>query len=360
MAGLVTRVSHALRGGWGTLLKVGVSVLLILTLLWQVDFDRLWVVVRDMAPAWLLLALFFKAGGVFSSILRWRLLLKGQDLAVPLKVLISSFLEGRFFGTFTPSTIGLDVYRTYDMAKYSGRTAASVSVTLVDKVIGLFSLSFLVAVTSFAGARFVGRQGVFSLLLIFCVPLSLSLILLLFPGLFGRLVDIRRWKSGGWAEKMGRFVETITIYRRHRVLIVQAVGLAILVHLGTTLMYYGTALSVQAPVRPLDILFVGPLMITATVIPLSVAGIGVREGAFVFFLTRVGIEAEAAILLAFLGFLVGGFISLLGGFIFLLRSHAYHQCKGEVAGAAEGVLGEAVGKEETAVDPSGAKKGIGS
>ena len=359
MAGLVTRVSRVFWGGWGTLLKVGMSVLLILVLIWQVDFARLWVVVRDMSPAWLLLALFFKAGGVFSSIVRWRVLLKGQDLAVPLKVLTSSFLEGRFFGTFTPSTIGLDAYRTYDLAKYSGRTAASVSVTLVDKVIGLFSLSFLVAVTSFAGARFVGGQGVFTRLLVFCVPLSLSLILLIFPGLLGRLVDIRRWKAGGWAEKVGRFVETVTVYRRHRVLIVQAVGLAVLVHLGTTLMYYGTALSVQAPVRLLDILFVGPLMITATVIPLSVAGIGVREGTFVFFLTRVGIEPEAAILLAFLGFLVGEFISLFGGFIFLLRSHTYHRREGAVAGAAEGVLGEAAGEEET-VDPIGTKKEIGS
>ncbi len=61
---------------------------------------------------------------------------------VPLRFLASSFLEGRFFGTFLPSTIGLDAYRTYDLARYSGKTASSISVILVDKVIGLFSLSF--------------------------------------------------------------------------------------------------------------------------------------------------------------------------------------------------------------------------
>jgi uncharacterized membrane protein YbhN (UPF0104 family) len=355
MGELLAGASRLLRGGFGTLLKVGVSTGLILLLLWKVDFYRFWLILREIAPAWLLLALFFKAGGVFSSILRWRVLMKGQDLAVPLKVLIASFLEGRFFGTFTPSTIGLDAYRMYDMARYSGRTAASVSVILVDKVIGLFSLSFLVAITSFAGVRFVGGKGVLSLFLIFCAPLSLSVLLLLYPGLLGRLTDVGRWRSAGWAGKVGRFVETLTLYRRHRLLIAQAVGLGILVHLATTLMYYGTALSVQAPVRFWDILFVGPLMITATVIPLSIAGIGVREGTFAFFLTRVGVQAEAAILLAFLGFLVDGFISLFGVLIFVLRSHAYRR-EGWTLGA-EGAAA-ALGEKEAGPDPLGRKQGF--
>ena len=104
------------------------------------NLAHFWAEVTHMAPAWLLLALFFKFCGVFASILRWKVLLRGQGMNVPVRFLASSFLEGRFFGTFLPSTIGLDAYRTYDLARHSGKTASAISVILVDRAIDLFSL----------------------------------------------------------------------------------------------------------------------------------------------------------------------------------------------------------------------------
>ncbi|MBI2881269.1 MAG: flippase-like domain-containing protein [Candidatus Tectomicrobia bacterium] len=303
--------------------KVGVSLALVFWLVQKMDLGRFWAEAVRMAPAWLLLALLFKSCGVFASILRWKVLLKGQGMDVPLRFLASSFLEGRFFGTFLPSTIGLDTYRTVDLARYSKRTAASISVILVDKIIGLFSLSFLVLVTAGAGAKIVGTKGVLTLLAVFLLPLAMSVGLLLYPQILGRLADAERWKGGRWAGKAHRFVETFTAYSRQRKRLLQAMGLGIVIHLGETLVYYGTALAVGAKVGLADILFTAPLMITATVIPLSIAGIGVREGTFIFFLKQVGVPAESAALLAFLGFLVGGFISLFGGVIFVLRSHKY-------------------------------------
>ena len=302
-------------------LKILVSLSLLLWLLRTMDLGRFWSVMLEMTPGWLLLAFVFKSCGVFASILRWKLLLRGQGMDIPLSFLTASFLEGRFFGSFFPSTIGLDTYRTYDLVKFSGQTASSISVTLVDKVIGLFSLSFLVLITAGAGSQMVGIEGVGFILAIFLFPMLISVVALMFPNLFGKITNADRWKNNRWTKSIGRFIETLTTYSNQRSLLFQAMGLGILIHLGTTLMYYGTALTVGADINLSDILFTGPLMITATVIPLSIAGIGVREGAFIFFLTRIGVTLESATLLGFLGFLVGGFISLLGGVIFVLRSH---------------------------------------
>jgi uncharacterized protein (TIRG00374 family) len=279
---------------------------------------------------------------VFASIIRWKVLLEGQGMRIPLGFLAASFLEGRFFGSFLPSTIGLDTYRTIDLARYSKQTAASISVTLVDKVIGLFALSFLVLVTAGAGAQIVGTRGVLTLLAIFLVPLAISVWVLLFPGVLRKIAAIRWGRR--WTEKVSQFLETLLVYGRRRGRLFQAMALGVVVHLGTTLMYYGTALTVGANVHLGDILFTGPIMITATVIPLSIAGIGVREGTFVFFLTRVGVPAESAVLLAFLGFLVDEFLSLIGGAIFALRSHEY---------AAEEAAAEPAPRSPKPVEPSG-------
>ena len=79
---------------------------------------------------------------------RWTILLRGQGIELPFRHIFGSFLIGRFIGTFLPSTAGLDGYKLYDAARFSGRT---VEVTADDgrsrrcsASIGIF-LSFLVA-----------------------------------------------------------------------------------------------------------------------------------------------------------------------------------------------------------------------
>ena len=48
-----------------------------------------------------------------------------------------SFLIGRFLGTFLPSTVGLDSYKLYDAAKFSGHVVPTAAATAVEKVMGL-------------------------------------------------------------------------------------------------------------------------------------------------------------------------------------------------------------------------------
>ncbi|MFH1862783.1 MAG: hypothetical protein ABH878_08225, partial [bacterium] len=66
--------------------------------------------------AWILVAMAFKAVGIAASIYRWYLLLKGQGIVFPMGHFVSTFLTGRFLGTFLPSTVGLDGYKLWDAA----------------------------------------------------------------------------------------------------------------------------------------------------------------------------------------------------------------------------------------------------
>lgn len=57
-----------------------------------------------------------------------------------------------------------------------------------------------------------------------------------------------------------------------------------------------------------------------TVVPLTVSGFGVREGAFVFFYSLVGVPAEVAVGVSLLTYLlVIGVPSLLGGLLLLFN-----------------------------------------
>ena len=148
--------------------------------------------------------------------------------------------------------------------------------------------------------------------------------MLMRPDLFRGLLKLRLPGGERVRSKLESAVSSVTAYQGQRVLLLKAVALGFWVHTATTLMYVFTSLAVGGEVALYSILFVGPLMIVATVgFPLSMGGEGVREFTFVSLLARIGVASEIAFLLSHLGFWVGEIISLAGGVIYVRRSPAY-------------------------------------
>jgi len=57
-------------------------------------------------------------------------------------------------------------------------------------------------------------------------------------------------------------------------------------------------------------------------IPVSIAGIGVREGAYLYFFSQVGMTLSEAVLLSWMGFILVVGLSIIGGIVFELRRHS--------------------------------------
>ena len=53
-------------------------------------------------------------------------------------LLVGTFLVGRFIGMFLPSTLGLDAYRAYDIARRAKDSVGSLTVIVVEKITGFF------------------------------------------------------------------------------------------------------------------------------------------------------------------------------------------------------------------------------
>lgn len=304
-------------------LKLLASFGILFLLARKLDLDKLEATWAAANLLWLIPVMLVKGTGIFSAILRWRWLLRGQDLEVPLPHLIGSFLVGRFIGIVVPSTIGLDGYRAYDIARHAKAPARSIAVILVEKVIGLFALGLLILVTLPGGQRFVPIEGLLSLFAIFFVPVGLSFYLLVRPGAVEAINDRLVPRIFGLREKIGKAAAAAGRFAHQRRVLAIATGFGVLVHLCTATMYLFTAQAVGANVTPAEIFFVAPLMIVATLVPISFSGFGVREGAFVFLLARIGVPVEQAALLGTLGFIGGEAFSLLGGLVFVARGRDY-------------------------------------
>ena len=62
-----------------------------------------------------------------------------------------------------------------------------------------------------------------------------------------------------------------------------------------------------------------PMVYLATLLPISLGGLGVREGALVFLLARLGVPTSSAVTLSFLIYLNQVFLGMLGGSLQLAR-----------------------------------------
>lgn len=305
------------------LAKIVVSVAILWGLGHKLDLEKVEAAWVAASLVWLIPVFLIKGVGILSSVLRWRALLRGQDLEFPLRHLIGSFLVGRFIGIVVPGTLGLDGYRAYDVARHAKAPAKAIAVIAVEKVIGLFAICLLVLATLPGGRRFLPPEALGMMAVTFFVLVVLAFALLLRPGaaeaINARLVP--NWL--GLRDKIGKAAAAAGVYAHRRASLAAAMGFGIMVHVCTASMYLFTARAVGADVGTADILFVAPLMIVATLVPVSFSGFGVREGVFVYFLAQVGVPIEQAALLGTLGFVGGESFSLVGGLVFLFRGRDY-------------------------------------
>src|SRR6185436_12749001 len=108
-------------------------------------------------------------------------------------------------------------------------------------------------------------------------------------------------------------------YRTHWRALLIAILLSLLVHLIQAWIHVamGRALDLNVPFS--FALIVYPLVGTFSAIPISLNGLGLREGGYIFLLAVIGIGTEQAIAFGLLLFLIVALDSLLGGLLFLLQ-----------------------------------------
>jgi uncharacterized protein (TIRG00374 family) len=266
--------------------------------------------------------------GILASMYRWLLLLRGQKIELPFRHIFGSFLIGRFIGTFLPSTAGLDGYKLYDAARFSGRSVEAAAATLLEKVIGVSGifLSFLVALPF--GISLFGDKGaiVAGVSVPFCIGLVGALMTVLwYPGLLQWFLE--HVPLPGKARLQGlvmRISRAAAAYKNQKRLVLAAFALSFVVHFTTAAMYWFTALAIGATQAKFWPTVLGSsIQILATVLsPFTIAGEGIREAAH-YMLLRDVIGPANAIVSAALGFWAAEALTLGGAWFWWTRKRTY-------------------------------------
>jgi uncharacterized membrane protein YbhN (UPF0104 family) len=97
--------------------------------------------------------------------------------------------------------------------------------------------------------------------------------------------------------------------------------------------YYFIALSLSIRVPFLAFFVVVPLVVIATMVPVSLGGMGVREGMFVLLLSNIGVSGHHALLLSLIGTATIVPFILVGAIIYATRKE-FREASPDLAGPA--------------------------
>jgi uncharacterized protein (TIRG00374 family) len=301
--------------------KLGVSGLLLAVLFWRVDRAAFLRSLQSLPLNVFLGCLALYALGYIISSVRWQRLLIAEGIRLPLWRLILVYFEGAFFNLFLPTLIGGDIVRGYAIYRIT-RADASLASILVDRLAGFAALIAIALGALLVAYRQIRDPQVAAMILGVAAAFGLLMAVLLTERVKGRasgllrVVGLTRFQA-----RVQGMVDAIHRYRSHHRALGQAVVLSGLLQALIIVTYYfiGTGLNLGVPIAYF-FLYV-PLITVVAMLPISVAGLGVREGGAVYFFAKAGVDAATALSMSLAWFSLTLIVSGLGGLAFLLNVH---------------------------------------
>ena len=299
----------------------------------KVDTSRVWGVLREAqrAPVILGIALFLLT--VVIAAWRWHRLLAIVGISIPLRSLFCIVQIGQFFAVFLPGPTGDDLTRMLYISRLAkGRIGEACTTVLIDRLIGLASVLALALVCIpwhwhlLATSRqtywiAVGILGAGGAVLVFGTIFFVS----------GHPTErwfhrcLGRLPAHNLRDEVTRIWGLLCANKRS---VGKIVGAAVTTQLLACMFFFlaGLAVGIRAPFH----VWLGfvPIVLAANAVPITVAGLGVREYLLVLFLGVLGrVEGERALAASIVVLSMTLAICLIGGILYLFyrpRGDAAH------------------------------------
>jgi len=305
--------------------KIALTAAVMYWLLAQTSLEQLRTVFGRIPASVLLAALLLHMLAFLLAGIRWWTLLRSVVNGIALRHLLPSYYLGIFFNNLLPSSMGGDAVRVLHL-RWSGMpTQVLISSALVDRIIGLAAVLCMGASAALlAPAHFVPRPLVTSLIVLTtCAIVGLWLAWAPFSvRLLNRLAGhysqtrIRRWLI-----EVAALCHAAANTRRS---VITALLLSVALQSLVIAVYFLLARSIDIPVSFLSYFVVVPIVFLAASLPISVGGLGVREGVLVALLGLMGVDRQSAVNLSVVYLLVMYAASLPGALVLLLPSGRVH------------------------------------
>ncbi len=302
------------------LIKLTVSILLFsYIILYKVDLTEFFSIIKKTNLFYLFLAFLLFFVGIYLSVLRWNIMFGFDDETSPgIKTLFSSYMVANFFNLFLPTRFGGDIVRISDTRESTGSTVKSTGIVIAERLNGILVL-FLFAL--FSSVLYL-IEGVRNQFLLFVLGVScLGILSIAFS--FSEFPLVIVSKIGFLPEKLKLrvvdFTKTINRYKKDKKLFFRITFYSFLLQLNVIIHYYFIGKALDLRLSFLSYFTFIPMLLVVLSIPISVNGLGLREGSLILMFKSFSIQPEFAFSFAMLDLFLMVILGLTGGVVFVLR-----------------------------------------
>jgi uncharacterized protein (TIRG00374 family) len=303
------------------IIKILVAILVFALLFYMTDTKELMAALAhlDFASICWLMSISFLL--VYLSALKWSLFLTSQGNQVSVVRLFLYYLLGYFVNLVFPSYVGGDVVRSLYAGGHGNKTKAFVA-TILERYTGFIAmLAMAVTFIWFTSAVTIQMK-----LLVVAMTLNLVFMtwLAVTPRMSGWLLKLRVPER--FVKKWESFRDSLTYIKGHPTLFMQALGLSFAFHIVAVVNVVAAGHAVGWIDIPITELFIVlPVILLIGAIPISPNGLGIQEGAYVYFLTGLGATPAQAFGLALVLRAKVYILALLGGLVWLFLNRSVKQ-----------------------------------
>ena len=285
-----------------TLIKLIITVIIFILIFRSVDISSVGSAMSNMDVKLILLAFVIQLMSTVVASYRWFLIMKALQFGQNFQFYFRSYFKGTFFNQGLPTTIGGDALRVMDVAKLGFKKRESFYGVFIDRIVGLLGLLLLNLMANGLNPDLLEKK--FFYLINGIVLISIIGVLTVMA-----LKKIRILEN----HRLGKLffdlsIRLNTVYRKVDDAATQ-ISLSIAIHLFSIVSIFVLGKSVGLEYELLTYLVIMPPVFLLTLVPISLAGWGVREGAMLGLFLLIG--ADKTLILA---------ISLMYGIIVLTTS----------------------------------------
>lgn len=276
-------------------LRLLVSAGIIVGLFWLIDIEdfpslteiKLPYVVGSLAVAFILR---------FLNAYKWSFLVRAANVDIYFKELLKIYFASGFVGLVLPSSVGGEVLKGYGLAKNTEETVDSASSVVDDRVTGLVALTVVCLLGYYISPPELQENRVIALIRTASWVILVGAGILSLIGIYTKESYLHPDDTDGRAvsfvKKVGR---SFYQYRRAG----WALSLAMVVSLAVQILRVGmiwlAGLAVSVYPDIWHFLIFVPFVQLGSLVPLTMSGIGVQEGAAVYLFSLVGVGTAATL-----------------------------------------------------------------
>ena len=274
--------------------------------------------VGAVSPLWLVAGFLAVLAEPVVMALKWRLLLLDKGTPIGLGRVLRVIFTSNFMAALIPTSFGADAVRVWLMSKERFSLTNAAGALLADRVLGVLALMTLsLAATLWIGPT-LGDRAVVATVVGLAGGMLVALALALSP-LPVRLAPYAQRALSPWLgrhqPRLGNLFDKLLLrlteihaaivdYRRRP----RTLSLVMLLNFGVQglriLSFHCLFRAVHYPVPWLSEIAFVPMIVFLTLLPISFFGLGVKEGAFLYFFGRAGVPAPVSLGVSLLSYLL--------------------------------------------------------